>query len=181
MECFISKEGTRYFWIRNDECIVDLTKHEVSLLKIKVKELSDRQILNTDSGNGVTMGIPVYLSNERKRDIKSKLIDVLKKGPFIGFQEHAIVRIVEDAVLDDDDPKKRGWTGQDEVKNCIMSVKRVSGFRLNIDHAYSEGTDKVKYLHTNIALELYGQKKDGIGRVVLVLIDENTISVVTVL
>lgn len=181
MEYFVSSEGTQYNWSKSHECVVDLTKNEIALLKVRVLQMSDKELLNKQSGNGTIMGLPVRLSRERLLEIRGKLVDVLKQGPFINFEEHAISRIVEDSLLEDSDPEKRGWTSIAEAKDCVLSAKSISGVRLNIDHNHPENTESVKHLHQHIALEIRGEKSNGIGRLVLVLLSQNTISVITVL
>lgn len=181
MEIFVSSEGTQYKWEKGHENMVDLSEAEVQLMKFKVSLMSDDEILNRESGNGTPMGIPVPLSKERLIGIRDKLVDILKKGPFIDFEEHAIERIVTDSLLDDEDPQKRGWTSQVEAVNCVLSAKRVTGVRLNVDHKHPENTESVKHLHQQFAIVIEGKKESGKGRLVLVILSENTISIITVL
>ena len=174
-------EGTKYKWNRGQETFVQLSDEEIKLLKLKVSLMSDFDILNRESGNGVAMGIPIALSKERLRDIRDKLVGMLKTGPFIDFEEHAIARIVYDSLLPDGHPEKRGWISQQEAKDCVMTARWVHGVRLNVDHEHSDNTDKIKHLHPHLAIAISGQKTGGEGRLVLVILTERTISVVTVL
>ncbi|MFT8928356.1 MAG: hypothetical protein ABF969_03345 [Sporolactobacillus sp.] len=181
MEIFVSSDGTQYKWDRDNEYFVILTDTEIKLLKFKVQLMSDDEILNRESGNGISMGIPVSLSRERLAGIKNKLIDILKTGPFIDFEQHAIERIVEDSLFSDGDPRKRGWISQDEAKHCVMTARYVSGVRLNVDFQNPDNTEKVKHLHTQFALVIQGEKTTGDGRLVLVILSEKVITIITVL
>lgn len=143
--------------------------------------MRDHKILNRKSGNGIAMGIPVGLNKARLSEIKDKLVEVLKSGPFIDIETHVIDRLVEDSLLEDDDPAKRGWEDEEEIKNCILTVKKVTGVRLIVNHEHPENTEKIKHLHPHIALVISGKKEDGEGRLVLVILNENTINVITIL
>lgn len=180
-EVFISMEGTKYKWNRFQETFVNLSDEEVKLLKLKVSLMSDFEIQNRQSGNGIVMGIPIVFSKERLKAIRDKLVEVLTRGPFINFEEHAISRIVYDSLLPDGHPDKRGWISQQEAKECVMTARRVHGVRLNVDHEHPENTDEMKHLYPHLAIAISGLKTSGEGRLVLIILTERTISVVTVL
>lgn len=149
---------------------------------MKVNLMSDTTILNRDSVSSAPSGIPVSLPPERLVDIRRRLVEILSKGAFIGFESHAIDRILEDSLRAKDDPEKRGWESQDEVTNCVLHVNRVSGFRLNVNYRDTRNTERVKHLHPHAALIIQGNrggKEDG--RLVLVIISEKQVSVITVL
>lgn len=97
-------------------------------------------------------------------------MEVLSDGPFIDVEKHVIDRLVLDSLLDEDD-----------VKDCVLSVKKVMGVRLNVNHEHPENTEKVKHLHPYLALVIQGTKNDGSGRLVLVILNENTINIITIL
>ena len=102
--------------------------------------------------------------------------------PFIDFEEHAISRIVEDSLMDESDPRKRGWISRQEAENCVLQMKKVLGVRLNVDHRHPENTEKVKHLHQQFAIVIEGKKNnDEKGKLVLVILNEGNITVVTVL
>ncbi|XID91485.1 hypothetical protein ACF3MZ_23670 [Paenibacillaceae bacterium WGS1546] len=163
------------------ETFVQLIDEEIKLLKLKVSLMSDFDILNRESGNGVAMGIPIVLSKERLKDIRDKLVGILRRGPFIDFEAHAVERIVYDSLLPDGHPEKRGWISQQEAKDCVMTANWVHGIRLNVNHEHPDNNDKIKHLHPHLAIAISGQKASGEGRLVLVILNERTISVVTVL
>ncbi|KOR87797.1 hypothetical protein [Paenibacillus solani] len=178
---FISKEGTRYTWDRSKETFVQLTDLEVNLMRLKVMGMNDADILNRTSGNGIPMGIPITFSKERLISLRDKLLEILKAGPFIGFEDHALERIIEDSLLSDDDPNKRGWTSKEEAENCVMKAKKITGVRFNVDHRHPKNTETEKFLHPHLGIVITGEKTTGEGRMVLVVLTESTISVVTVL
>lgn len=182
IEIFISKDDTQYIWDRSNEHIVQLNSFDLNVLKLKIGLMNDFEIMNQESGNGTPMGIPLPLTKEKEKEIRDKIVAILVKGPFIDFEEHAIARIVEDSLLDKSDPRKRGWNSQLEATNCILSTKRVLGVRLNVDHRHPENTEKIKHLHQQCAILIEGKKnEDGIGRLVMVFLNEEQITVVTVL
>jgi hypothetical protein len=181
-EIFVSQEGTQYKWDHSKETIVRLTDEEIRLLKARVSLMHDDEIQNTHSGNGTPMGIPVAINQKRLQDVKFKLAQILADGPFIGITAHAISRMLEDALLDDEDPNKRGWESQQEIKDCVLNVKKVHGVRLNLDHDHPDNTSNVKHLHSQMALVIRGPKGDEAeGRLVLVILDERSINVITIL
>lgn len=120
--------------------------------------MSDEEILNTTSGNGVPMGIPIALSNDRLIELRDRLVAILMKGPFIDFEKHVLERLVYDALLDDEHPDKRGWNNKEDVRDCVLSASRVTGVRLNVDHRHPENTERIKHLHPNLALVISGKK-----------------------
>jgi hypothetical protein len=181
VEVFVSHEGTQYIWNRIQEEVVLLSDEEVKVVSFKVGLMSDSEILNRVSGNGVSMGIPIPLSKDRLIEIRDRLVTVLMKGPFINFEQHVLERLVYDALLDEGHPDKRGWDNREDVRDCVLSAHKVTGVRLNVDHNHPENTEKVKHLHPNLALVISGNKKSGEGRLVLVILNENTISVITIL
>ncbi|MFK4426036.1 hypothetical protein [Bacillus sp. RC51] len=181
VEVFVSNEGTQYIWHRGQEKIVKLTDEEVNLIGFKVRLMEDKEILNRQSGNGISMGIPIKLNKDRLKEIKDMLVTVLKSGPFIDIETHVIDRLVLDSLLDEEDPQKRGWEDEEDVKNCVLTAKKVVGVRLNVNHQHPENTNKIKHLHPHLALVISGKKEDGSGRLVLVILNENTINVITIL
>jgi len=181
VEIFVSNDGTQYIWNRNQEEVVLLSDPEIKMVSIKVSLMSDEEILNRTSGNGIPMGIPIALSKNRLIEIRDRLVGILKNGPFIDFEKHVLERLVYDALLDEGNPDKRGWNNREEVKDCVLTAQRVTGVRLNVDHHHRENTDRQKHLHPNLALVISGEKNSGQGRLVLVILNENTISVVTLL
>ncbi|MEC1670581.1 hypothetical protein [Bacillus mojavensis] len=173
-EVFVSSENTQYIWQRNQETIVNLTEEELSLLKFKVRLMKDEDIQNKESGNGVTMGIPVKLEAERFREIRDRLRGILENDPNIQMEPHAIDRLLEVG-------EYRGWEDEQDVIDCVTTAKFVNGVRLSVNHKNPKNTEKVKHLHTNFAIEIKGKKQNGQGRLVLVIFNENKISVVTIL
>ncbi|MCC9021487.1 hypothetical protein [Bacillus nakamurai] len=173
-EVFVSSENTQYIWQRNQETIVKLTEEELSLLKFKVKLMKDEDIQNKESGNGVAMGIPVNLEAKRFREIRDRLRGILENDPNIQMKPHAIDRLLEVG-------EYRGWEDEQDVIDCVTNAKFVNGVRLNVNHKNPKNTEKVKHLHTNFAIEIKGKKQNGQGRLVLVIFNENKISVVTIL
>ncbi|MBJ7572690.1 hypothetical protein JG789_15930 [Bacillus halotolerans] len=173
-EVFVSSENTQYIWQRNQETIVNLTEEELSLLKFKVRLMKDEDIQNKESGNGVTMGIPVKLEAERFREIRDRLRSILENDPNIQMEPHAIDRLLEVG-------EYRGWEDEQDVIDCVTTAKFVNGVRLSVNHKNPKNTEKVKHLHTNFAIEIKGKKQNGQGRLVLVIFNENKISVVTIL
>ncbi|MFF2531515.1 hypothetical protein ACFVS2_21645 [Brevibacillus sp. NPDC058079] len=181
-EIFKSMEGTEYKWEREQEKIIVLSDDEVKLLHFKVNLMSDEEILNRVSGNGVPMGIPIKLSDDRLNEIKAKLVTVLKDDElFIDVENHVLDRLVWDSLLEDGHPDKRGWETQEEIEECIYNVKKVHGIRLNVNHEHPQNTESLKHLHPHLALVISGRKKDGSGRLVLVVLNKNQISVITIL
>ncbi|MEK5233472.1 hypothetical protein MHB42_17345 [Lysinibacillus sp. FSL K6-0232] len=181
VEIFVSNDGTQYIWNRDQEEVILLNDAETKMVSLKVSLMSDEEILNRTSGNGVPMGIPITLSKDRLIEIRDNLVQILKKGPFIDFEKHVLERLVYDALLDDNHPEKRGWNNSEEVRECVLSASMVTGVRLNVDHHHPENTEKVKHLHPNLALVISGSKGTGKGRLVLVILNEQTISVITIL
>lgn len=77
---------------------------------------------------------------------------------------------------------KRGWSNEEEVKKCVLTVKRVNGVRLNVDHDHPLNTDSIKHLYPHIALVIQGKKDDDTdGRLVLAVLTDNEIRVITIL
>lgn len=181
VEVFVSNDSTQYIWNSSQEEIILLSETEIKILSFKVGLMSDEEILNRTSGNGVSMGIPIPLSKDRLIEIRDRLVKVLKKGPFINFEQHVIERLVYDSLLDDRHPDKRGWDNRDEIRNCVLTASKVTGVRLNVDHNHPENNEKVKHLHPNLALVIKGEKSGSEGRLVLVILNKNTISVITIL
>ena len=176
-EIFISKDGTKYKWDKSQEIIVKLTKIEMLLLKYKVKLLPDNDILNRESGNGVAMGIPIYLSTSRLDELSHKLVTIIKRDPTIIFSDHVFERLVLESFED-----KRGWNDEEEVKNCVITAQRVTGIRLNVNHNHRYNTHKLKHLNPHLALVIEGEKDANCnGRLVLVVLADNEIRVVTIL
>lgn len=181
VEIFVSNDGTQYIWNRDQEEVILLSDDETKMVSLKVSLMSDEEILNRTSGNGVPMGIPITLSKDRLIEIRDNLVQILKKGPFIDFEKHVLERLVYDALLDDDHPEKRGWNNREEVRECVLSASMVTGVRLNVDHHHTKNTEKVKHLHPNLALVISGSKDTGKRRLVLVILNKQTISVITLL
>lgn len=180
-EVFLSMEGTRYLLDRSQETVVRLTDLEVALLKQKVSLMSDQQILNRESGNGISMGIPIAMSQERLKDIHHQLVQVLKTGPLIDLEQHVIDRLVWDSLLPEHHPDKRGWEDEEDIKNCIYTARKIAGVRLNVNHFHRDNTEKVKHLYPHPAIVIEGSKASGNGRLVLVIFHEQSISVITIL
>ncbi|QNG61780.1 hypothetical protein H4O14_02065 [Bacillus sp. PAMC26568] len=173
-EVFISAEETHYKWLRAQETIVQLTDNEIALLKFRVAAMKDEEIQNRKSGNGVTMGLHIKLNRERHQEIMKRISDILEKDPAILMEPHAIDRLLSDGEF-------RGWEDEEDVIDCVTSARFVNGVRLTVNPRHPKNTEKVKYLHTNFAIEIKGKKKNGDGRLVLVIFNENRISVVTIL
>lgn len=173
-EVFLSSENTQYIWQRDQEKIVNLTEEELSLLKFKVRLMKDKDIQNKESGNGITMGIPVQFDANRYRDIRDRLKTILEKDPNINMEPHAVDRLLNEGEF-------RGWEDEQDVIDCITTARFVNGVRLSVNHKNPNNTEKVKHLHTNFAIEIKGTKQNGQGRLVLVIFNENKISVVTIL
>lgn len=179
-EIFISKDGTQYKWNKSQEIIVKLTEEELLLLKFKVTLLPDNDILNRESGNGVTMGISINLSKPRLDELSHKLVTIIKRDPTIILSDHVIERIILESL--GDNPDKRGWNDEEEVKNCIITARRVTGVRLNINHSHPFNTTELIHLNPHLALVIQGKKDDNEnGRLVLAVLADNEIRVVTIL
>lgn len=173
-EVFVSSDNTQYNWFRSQETVVNLTDEELAWLKFRVRAMKDEEIQNKQSGNGVPMGIPVALKAERYREIRERIFEILKDDPDIRMSPHALDRLFTEGHI-------RGWEDEEDVMDCVTSARFVNGVRLNVNHDDPKNTEKVKHLHTNFAIEIKGEKKDGTGRLVLVIFNENKISVVTIL
>lgn len=179
-EIFISQDGTQYMWDKSQEMIVNLSEEELQLIKLKVNLMSDNEILNTESKNGITMGIPIQLNRIRLTDLTLKIIEVIKNEPKIIFSDHVIERLVLESMDENND--KRGWEDEDDVKCCLFTAKKVTGVRLNVNHNHPEDTEKVKHLHPYLALVIQGKKLNSEnGRLVLVIFIENQVKVITIL
>ncbi|KJS46188.1 hypothetical protein [Desulfosporosinus sp. BICA1-9] len=179
-EVFVSAEGTEYRWKKSQEIVVKLTSKEINLLKLKVNLSQDSDILNRESGNGIAMGIPISLSNTRLLELSRQLASVIENEPTIIFSDHVIERLVLESF--ESYPDKRGWSNEEEVKNCVLTVRRVHGVRLNVDHDHPLNTDSIKYLYPHIALVIQGKKDDNAdGRLVLAVLTDNEIRVITIL
>lgn len=174
IEIFISSNNTQYIWERSREMIIQLSELEISLLKMKVKEMDDEEILNRQSGNGIPMGIPIKLSDTRLKDFFEILKRILIKRPSIGIEPHTISRLLEYG-------SDRGWDDEEQIIKCIEGVNKVTGVRLNVNHANPNNTKAVKHLHPNLALEIRGRKRNGQGELILVVLSEKKISVITIL
>lgn len=182
IEYFISSEGTQYIWEREKEVFVRLTDEEVNLLKFKIRLMSDNDILNRESGNGTPMGIPFELNNKRLIEIKDIIIRIINNDGRVKIDDHAVNRITEDSYLDENNPNKRGWKNDDEVIKTVSSIKKVYGTRLNVNHFHPNNTEKIKHLQRHIAFVAEGKKNnDKVGRLVLIILNEDTLSVITVL
>ncbi len=89
-------------------------------------------------------------------------------------------RLVLESLEDNND--KRGWNDEEEVKNCVMTARRVTGIRLNINHDHPYNTPTLKHLNPHLALVIQGEKDDNSsGRLVLAVLTDNEIRVVTIL
>jgi len=179
VEIFFSRDGTQYKWDKSQDKVVNLTPEEMKLLRYKVTLMSDDDILNIRSGNGIAMGIPVQLNKNRLKELSRKLVSVTRSQPSIILSDHVIERLMMEYL---EDYNLRGWLSEDDINCCILSVKRVCGIRLTVNHAHSLNADKIKYLNPHFTIEIQGKKEnDEDGRLVLVLFDENQIRVVTIL
>lgn len=179
-EVFVSAEGTEYRWKKSQEIVVKLTSEEINLLKLKVNLSQDSDILNRESGNGIAMGIPISLSNARFFELSRQLASVIENEPTIIFSDHVIERLVLESF--ESYPDKRGWSNEEEVKNCVLTARRVHGVRLNVDHDHPLNTDSIKHLYPHIALVIQGKKDDNAdGRLVLAVLTDNEIRVITIL
>lgn len=143
---FISKEGTKYIWEGNDN-IVDLTPQELTFSQIKVRLMSDWTILNQTSGNSIQMGIPLQISASRLSEVKRNYRRILSDNPDIRIESHALDRLIEDSLIPDDDPRKRGWLNEDDIRECVRSINEIQSIRLNVNHQDQRNTDNRKYLH----------------------------------
>lgn len=177
---FVSQEGTRYIWEQIDN-IVDLTPQELILTKVKVKLMSDHTILNQVSGNHIQMGIPLYVNDKRRHEIYRSYKRILSGNPNIRIETHAIDRLIDDSLLSGDDPNKRGWVDEEDIRQCVRSMYSIVGIRLNVNHHHRQNTSNKKYLHPQIALTIKGKKADGEGRVVTAVLTERDITVITIL
>lgn len=79
VEIFVSNDGTQYIWNRDQEEVILLNDAETKMVSLKVSLMSDEEILNRTSGNGVPMGIPITLSKDRLIEIRDNLVQILKK------------------------------------------------------------------------------------------------------
>lgn len=177
---FISREGTKYIWEPIDN-VVDLTPQELSYSQIKVRLMSDLSILNQVSGNNIQMGIPLQVSPERLREVKRYYRRILIEGPTINIEAHAIDRLIEDSLIPDGDPGKRGWVDEGDIRHCVRSMYQIIGLRLNVNHYHSLNTSNIKYLHPQFAIMIKGNKANGEGRVVTAVLSERNITVITIL
>jgi hypothetical protein len=177
---FISQEGTKYIWDPIDN-IVDLTPHELRYSQIKIRLMSDRTILNQVSGNNIQMGIPLQVSPERLREVKRYYRRLLIEEPNINIESHAIDRLIEDTLIPDEDPSKRGWIDENDIRECVRSMYQIIGLRLNVNHYHSLNTKDIKYLHPQFAITIKGKRSDGEGRVVTAVLDKSNITVITIL
>lgn len=179
LEIFVSREGTQYKWDKSQEKVVNLTEEELRLLKFKTTLMTDDDILNTQSGNGIAMGIPVMLNRDRLTELSKKVISVVESQPSIIFSDHVVERLVLEFT---EGYTSRGWQSEDDVKHCVLTAKRVYGIRLTVNHKHPLNTDNIKHLHPHIALIIQGRKEDDEnGKLVLVIFDEKQIRVVTIL
>src|SRR5690554_5526020 len=137
---FISQEGTKYFWEPIDN-VVDLAPHELKYSQIKVRLMSDRTILNQVSGNNIQMGIPLQVSLERLQEVKRYYRRTLIEKPYINIEAHAIDRLIEDTMIPDGDPSKRGWIDENDIRECVRSMYQIIGLRLNVNHYHSLNTN----------------------------------------
>lgn len=177
---FVSQDSTKYI-LNRAQMPLQLTVKELELLKLKVSLMRDDAILNRESGNGVAMGIPIILSPNRLSEIRDLLKRIMKANPDIELTSHVRDRLVEDDLLPDGHRDKRYWADEEDVENCLLHVEKVVGVRLNVDHEHPYNTVKMKHLHPSIALEIQGPKSKGKGRLVTVVIDHRTITVITIL
>ena len=178
---FFSSEGTKYIWNEELEQIINLTPLEIQLTQTKVKLMSDEVILNQVSGNYVKMGIPIKLSSIRMAEILKKYKTVLKQNPEIFIEVHAIDRLISDWELDDDHPLKRNWEDEDEIRNCVKTTSKILEIRLNVNHQHIENTNVVKHLHPHFAITILGRKSKDKGKVVTAVLNEKSITVITIL
>lgn len=177
---FISKEGTKYFWEPIDN-VVDLTPHELKFSLAKVKLMSDHTILNQVSGNKIQMGIPLQVSPKRLLEIKKYYRSILTKEPNINIEAHAIDRLIEDTLIPDGDPNKRGWIDENDIRECVRSMYQITDLRLNVNHHHSFNTKDIKYLHPQFAITIKGKRTAGEGRVVTAVLNKSSITVITIL
>lgn len=179
-EIFVSADGTEYRWKKSQEIVVKLTDEEINLLKLKVNLSKDSDILNRESGNGIAMGIPISLSDARLIDLSRQLAYVIANEPTIIFSDHVIERLVLESF--ESSSGKRGWSNEEEVINCVLTLRRVTGVRLNVDHNHALNSDSIKHLYPHIALVIEGKKDDDTGgRLVLAVLTDNEIRVITIL
>ena len=142
--------------------------------------LPDNDILNRESGNGVAMGISIKLSKPRLDELSRKLVTIIERDPTIILSDHVFERLVLESLEDNHD--KRGWNDEEEVKNCVITARRVTGIRLNINHNHLYNTPKLKHLNPHLALVIQGEKDENAnGRLVLAVLADNEIRVVTIL
>ncbi|RSL33929.1 hypothetical protein D7Z54_07370 [Salibacterium salarium] len=178
---FYSFEGTTYKWYSEKETLVNLTPLELQMIKKKVSLMSDKTILNRESGNNIKMGIPVVLHKEKLAEVYRFMRRMINKGSEVMIEAHAVDRLLEDYILPDGDSQKRGWSDEHEVRNCVRSMHRIVGLRLNVDHNNKKNTINVKHLFPQIGITIEGKKQDGNGRVVTAVLTDKSITVITIL
>lgn len=179
---FESANGTIYRWNEHQEAALTLREHEITQLRESISQMPDQTILNDVSGNGVPMGVPIPISEERLSNFLEfiKVVISLREKLNIRVTEHAQERLEEDMLNGVDHPDFRGWMSGDEIHECVCNIHRVDGARLTIDKRSL--TEEEKRFYSPIALEVRGKKPSGEeGTLALAFIEETQVRIITLL
>lgn len=180
--CFKSADGTSYFWDERQETALTLAEEDIVQLRASIEKMPDTVIQNVASGNGIPMGVPVSLTQDKLNDFLDFILNIIKFREKLNVRvtQHAADRLAEDQVLGDGHPDFRGWLSEDDIKHCVCTISHVNGARLTIDRG-TLCTDQISF-NSPLALEVRGTKLDGKeGTLAIAFITVNRIRIITLL
>lgn len=179
---FTSADGTVYTWDERQETAMTLSPDELEALRDLISSLKDEIILNDKSGNGIPMGVPVPLSEEKLNVILDLILHVIKfkDALKIRITEHAAERLEQDMLNGPGHPDFRGWLSEEDIEHCVCTIHKVDSARLTVDKRTVDS--EIKRFNSPLALEVRGKRTDGTeGTLALALIEDTQIRIITLL
>jgi len=179
---FVSADGTKYVWEEHEEASLTLEREEIEQLREYIQETTDRVLQNDTSGNGIPMGVKIPLSVERLEIFTEVVLSVikLKEQLKIELSGHAEQRLEEDLINGEGHEEYRGWSSEEDVEQCVLSIEAVNSARLTINKRSLRSSEIT--FNSKIALEVRGVKPSGeVGTLALAIIEEDKIRIITLL
>lgn len=181
---FFSRENTKYVWVNgNKDLIIILSPFIMKFLTFRIKLMSDIDILNTVSGNGIPMGIHLPVDDETIISTRISLQGIVRSASTaILLDSHAVSRLAQELIIARTGiGKPRNWQNNNDVINCVKTITSIDELRLNVNHKHTSQTQQTKYLHDPIGIKAKGTKASGNGTLVVCVTSPTTIVVITIL
>jgi hypothetical protein len=167
---FTTKDGIDYDWEQAEHDIIKLTKKEINYLRNTIIQLKSDDIEKGDNLRGIPMGVIVSLSEERQKEVLTKIKEVVNEQVKVSFSKHALFRLDERQVE------------QEEIDKMFKNIIFLKDARLT---PIRTKTGLItRNFHPNISFSIYGiigNKPNDFTIISFVYLNKKELHIVTVI